>query len=155
MFESLSISRFFSRYGTCLMLVTGILATGFGCFSNPEARLHAFLEKHQATPVMAAAYRFALKHPEVLKHIPCYCGCNRLGHQSNYHCFVQENTRHDAAGEIVFDDHGLVCPMCVQIALIAQEKLHQGLSLKDIREEIDRVFTKYPHLHATDTPKPN
>lgn len=36
------------------------------------------------------AYVFAAKHPEVLKYMPCYCGCEnpRFSHESNYDCFV-------------------------------------------------------------------
>jgi hypothetical protein len=48
------------------------------------------------------AYRFALANPEILKQIPCYCGCGAVGHTSNYDCYVAGM---DEAGGVVFDYH--------------------------------------------------
>jgi len=43
-----------------------------------------------APPKVVEAYVFAVKHPEVLKYMPCYCGCENETppHRSNYDCFV-------------------------------------------------------------------
>jgi hypothetical protein len=49
------------------------------------------------------AYRFALANPEILSKIPCYCGCNQIGHMNNRMCYVQSET---ADGKVVFDAHG-------------------------------------------------
>jgi hypothetical protein len=54
-------------------------------------------------PDIIEAYRFAAANPEILKKIPCYCGCVAAGHKSNYDCYVKE-VRPD--GSIVFDRHG-------------------------------------------------
>jgi hypothetical protein len=50
------------------------------------------------------AYIYAVEHPEVLQHIPCYCGCGdpRFGHESNWNCFVQSM----AGSSVVYDPHG-------------------------------------------------
>lgn len=51
-----------------------------------------------------AVYQFAAEHPEVLKYVPCYCGCESTGHPHNESCFVK---RRDAAGNVVeWDAHG-------------------------------------------------
>jgi protein-disulfide isomerase len=50
------------------------------------------------------AYRFALANPDVLDVIPCYCGCNQVGHENNRMCYVQSET---ADGQVVFDSHAL------------------------------------------------
>jgi hypothetical protein len=51
-----------------------------------------------------AAYQFAAEHPEVLKFVPCYCGCESTGHPHNESCFVK---RRDAAGNVTeWDTHG-------------------------------------------------
>ena len=44
----------------------------------------------EADPEILEAYVFAAKHPEVLRYMPCYCGCEnpRFAHQNNYDCFV-------------------------------------------------------------------
>lgn len=51
-----------------------------------------------------AAYEFAAKHPEILKYVPCYCGCESTGHPHNESCFVK---RRDAKGNVTeWDTHG-------------------------------------------------
>lgn len=57
----------------------------------------------ESKPDIIEAYRFAAANPEILKKIPCYCGCVAAGHKSNYDCYVKE-VRPD--GSIVFDRHG-------------------------------------------------
>lgn len=40
-----------------------------------------------------AAYAFAAKRPDVLRSIPCFCGCMRPGgHASNEDCYVSGRT---------------------------------------------------------------
>src|SRR5919112_491528 len=51
-----------------------------------------------------AVYQFAAEHPEVLKYVPCYCGCESSGHPHNESCFVK---RRDAKGNVTeWDTHG-------------------------------------------------
>ena len=38
------------------------------------------------------AYRFAVANREVLRYIPCYCGCGEQGHTSNASCYVKDNS---------------------------------------------------------------
>lgn len=54
----------------------------------------------QAAPEVQEAYRFAVANREVLEKIPCYCGCNQVGHQNNYQCYVAEDGR-----ILEFDNH--------------------------------------------------
>lgn len=42
------------------------------------------------SPEIAEIYQMAAAHPDVLKHMPCYCGCEDEGHTSNLSCFVRE-----------------------------------------------------------------
>src|SRR5688572_4300013 len=51
-----------------------------------------------------AAYRFAALHPEVLRYVPCFCGCERDGHQDNEDCFVESRA---PDGTVSWDAHGL------------------------------------------------
>jgi len=48
------------------------------------------------------AYRFALANPDILEKIPCYCGCNRVGHMNNLMCYIEPS---DGDGPPVFDSH--------------------------------------------------
>jgi hypothetical protein len=51
-----------------------------------------------------AVYQFAGEHPEVLKYVPCYCGCESSGHPHNESCFVK---RRDSKGNVLeWDTHG-------------------------------------------------
>jgi hypothetical protein len=51
------------------------------------------------------AYEFAGLHPEVLKYVPCFCGCEQTGHPHNESCFV---ARRDEQGRVVsWDSHGM------------------------------------------------
>jgi hypothetical protein len=36
------------------------------------------------------AYTFAANNPEIVQHIPCFCGCSQRGHKSVESCFVTE-----------------------------------------------------------------
>src|SRR5262249_40269216 len=50
-----------------------------------------------------AMYAFAARHPEVLQYAPCYCGCERLGHNSVRDCFIKGR---DANGKPEWDGMG-------------------------------------------------
>lgn len=58
----------------------------------------------RSAPAVQAAYEFAARHPEVLERLPCFCGCERLGHSSNRHCFVAGR---QADGRVTWDAHGM------------------------------------------------
>jgi hypothetical protein len=53
-------------------------------------------------PKVEGAYRYAAVHPEVLQYIPCFCGCQNVGHRHNGDCYVQD--RH-SDGRITFTSH--------------------------------------------------
>jgi hypothetical protein len=55
--------------------------------------------------VVRAVYVFAARHPEVLSHVPCFCGCESRGHKHNDDCFVSER---DAKGRPTkWEPHGV------------------------------------------------
>lgn len=53
-------------------------------------------------PKVEEAYRYAAAHPEVLQYIPCFCGCQNVGHRHNGDCYVQERNED---GRITFTSH--------------------------------------------------
>lgn len=143
-----------------LVLCLGFMGVGFVTQAlSTEAQKHqqaeqlaAFLEANHATPKQKQAYQYAFQHPEVLRYIPCFCGCGRQGHKSNYNCFIKETAK--SSQKQPFDRHGFVCPMCVQIALDAEKRQQAGMPLPKIREQIDAGFQSYKFLEPTLTPKP-
>ncbi len=52
-----------------------------------------------------AVYAFAARHPEILHHVPCFCGCERQGHRGNDDCFVASR---EADGRPQWEMHGYV-----------------------------------------------
>jgi hypothetical protein len=54
--------------------------------------------------VVHAVYEFAARHPEVMRYVPCFCGCERNGHQDNEDCFVKSR---DSRGNVTWDVHGM------------------------------------------------
>jgi hypothetical protein len=95
----------------------------------------------QAAPVsVQQAYQFAAANPDLMKQIPCYCGCGAMGHTSNYACYVQDV---DASGIIVFDTHALGCSICVDITQDAMRLLKSGKSPRDIKTYVDATYGQY------------
>ena len=94
----------------------------------------------QAPVTVQQAYQFAVANPDLMKHVACYCGCGKIGHKSNYDCYVSGV---DSAGKVTFDQHALGCSICVDITQDAMRQLRQGKSMADISSTIDTTFAKY------------
>lgn len=95
----------------------------------------------QSAPVsVQQAYRFAFANPDVLQHIPCYCGCGAMGHTSSYSCYVAGV---DAAGKITYDAHALGCSICVDITQDTMRLLAQGKSVQEIQAYVDSTYAQY------------
>ena len=86
------------------------------------------------------AYQFNVANPEIMKDIPCYCGCGNIGHTSNYDCYVSAI---DGAGKITFDNHALGCSICVDITQDVMRLLRDGKSSQEARAYIDATYSKY------------
>jgi len=100
---------------------------------------------------MRLVYQVAGTATDIIKWMPCYCGCGEsAGHGSNMNCFIDE-VHED--GSIVWDDHGTRCPVCLEIAVQSVKMTQDGKSLKEIREFIDENY-KEGYAEPTDTPMP-
>lgn len=94
----------------------------------------------QSAPVaVQEAYQFASINPEIMKDIPCYCGCGDIGHTSNYDCYVSSVDD----GAIAFDNHALGCSICVDITQDVMRMLREGKSPQDARIYVDATYSKY------------
>lgn len=99
----------------------------------------AWAHRPAFTKVAAAteeAYAYALSHPQIVRWMPCYCGCGAMGHGSNLDCYVKPGSD----GQITFEEHASYCDLCVQITLKTKELLAQGASVHGAREAIDALF---------------
>ena len=97
-------------------------------------------EVHAAAVTVQEAYQFNIANPEIMKEIPCYCGCGNIGHASNYDCYVSDV---DDAGNISFDNHALGCSICVDITQDVMRMLKVGKSPQEARASIDATYSKY------------
>jgi hypothetical protein len=89
-----------------------------------------------------AGYVVALRIPELLEGIPCYCSCGAVGHKSLKDCFLK--------GEEGFEEHASYCDICVNEALDVYTWQKEGVSLQEIRSRIDEKYTRFGE--PTDTP---
>lgn len=130
-----------------LFVVISIFAvTGSACSSSREADLHMMpldqmpVGVQMAPAVVQQAYQFASANPDVMKDIPCYCGCGNIGHTSNYSCYVSSV---DQKGTLTFDNHALGCSICVDITQDVMRLLREGKSPQEARAYIDGAYSKY------------
>jgi hypothetical protein len=101
--------------------------------------------------VVTAAYQFAAEHPEILSYVPCFCGCENAGHTGSHDCFVKAR---DAQGNVVeWDEHGVSCTVCIDVANRSRQLYASGANVRDIRASIDKEFAPvYPGQMPTPEP---
>ena len=87
-------------------------------------------------PYQTHAYELAAKIPVVLHQQPCYCFCDRMGHNSLHSCF--ENT------------HGAKCTTCMKELYYSYQQHKNGKTAAQIRAGIIKGEWKQIDLNATD-----
>jgi hypothetical protein len=91
-------------------------------------------EKDAEHPYQLHAYELAAKIPVVLHQQPCYCYCDRVGHNSLHSCF--ENT------------HGARCETCMKELYYAYEQNKKGKTAAQIRAGIIKGDWKQINLNT-------
>lgn len=76
-------------------------ATGDLLETVPNGELPSFAKS--GGPKVLEAYRYAADNGEILRYIPCFCGCTNIGHRNNTDCYVAAR-RSDA--RVTFTSHG-------------------------------------------------
>lgn len=134
-----------------LLLVTmTLILSGALSACSTQTTDHSFLmasmdgmpaEVQSAPVTVQQAYQFAVANPDVMRELPCYCGCGPIGHTSNYACYVAEQ---NADGSVkTFDNHALGCSICVDITQDAMRMLREGKTVPEIRAYVDQTYSKY------------
>ena len=109
-------------------------------------------EPSASMAVVQQVYEFAARHPEVLQYMPCYCGCERVGHGGNHDCFVKSRASNGRITE--WDAHGIGCAVCLNVGYRAMTLFNQKKTVAEIRAAIDKEMgSKYPS--STPTPVPS
>jgi hypothetical protein len=143
----------FKRSSSLFLIVLVSLFSGVltGCSAKAQAAndsaglamapMSGMPDEVKSAPVtVQQAYQYAVANPDVLKQIPCYCGCGAAGHTSNYSCYV---TDVDSSGKPNFDQHALGCSTCVDITQDVMRLQKQKKPLPEIRAYIDSTYSKY------------
>ena len=101
--------------------------------------------------VIAEAYEFAGRHPDILEFVPCFCGCETAGHRANAHCFVQSR---NADGSVeAWEPHGMGCAVCIDVARDAMQLHASGATVRDVRAAVDTKYaSRFPRRTPTPTP---
>jgi hypothetical protein len=73
-------------------------------YRGPLPPIPMSLDAAAAPAVVRAIYEFAARRPDVMRYVPCFCGCERNGHKDNEDCFVSARA---ADGRPEWDTHGL------------------------------------------------
>jgi hypothetical protein len=141
------VTRAPSRNLMFLMAGIFLMATALPGCSRPRSGPVALMPEDQlpeqvqsASAVVKEAYQFAAANPDVMKAIPCYCGCGSIGHTSNYSCYVAGE---GPDGGLEFDNHAMGCSICVDITQDAIRLQKQGRSVPEIRAYIDDSYRRY------------
>ncbi len=156
------------------LLCAGLLAAALltGC-SNGQADQHAGHTEHMANgdlqettasltqlpsfldnaaPEIKEVYKLSAANQDLLKTMPCYCGCGEsAGHQHNGNCFIKE-VKED--GTVVWDDHGTRCNVCMEITVYSVKLKQEGKTPLEIRSFIDQTY-KEGYATPTATPLPS
>src|SRR5438132_13792606 len=107
---------------------------------NKGTRLPPILGKEQLwgenaqSPYQTHAYELAAKIPVVLHQQPCYCYCDRMGHNSLHSCF--ENT------------HGAQCAICPKELYYSYVEPKKGKSAAHIRKGVIKGEWKQVNLQT-------
>lgn len=132
------------------LLLASLLAPMFtmtACGTNaPAHELHLAaaselpMDMQTARQEVREAYQFAAANPEPLKNVPCFCGCDKLGHKNNYDCYIQDAPNN---GKIVFASHALGCDICVEITHDVMRMTTEGRAPPQIQRAIINQYSQF------------
>jgi hypothetical protein len=141
-----NIHRFSLLFFVLVVVFSGLL-TACGAKSSVEDHELAMasldtmpLEVQNAPVAVQQAYQFNVANPELMKQLPCYCGCGSMGHTSNYACYVSGV---EPDGKITYDTHSLGCSICVDITQDAMRLIQQGKTAPEIKAYVDQTYAQY------------
>ena len=144
-----------------LFLLISLTTAGCGAMTPAEsahapampamASMAGMPEEVQMSPVaVKQAYQFAAANPALIQNIPCYCGCVKVGHKSNYDCYVKDA---GASGNVTYDLHAVGCSICVDITQDVRRLLRDGKGAGEIRTYIEGAYSKYGPSTSVEQPQ--
>jgi Protein of unknown function with PCYCGC motif len=97
-------------------------------FENPDMAepLKPVLDPATVPYFAREGYESVKRKPKLMTQMPCFCYCEKFGHQSLHTCFET--------------DHAVHCDICLKEALEADRMDSQGLSPQEIRQFIIQTY---------------
>ncbi len=126
--------------GLMVTLLSGCMATSAGSGLAIAPMDDMPLPVQSAAAPIREAYQFAAANASVLKHIPCYCGCDKLGHTSNRDCYLSAS---DSESRRKYDLHAVNCAICINITHDVMRLMQSGQPDVEIRAFVDQTYSKY------------
>lgn len=112
-----------------------------GHSGHTMAAMDTLPEAIKNSPIkVKVSYSFAVANPDILKRLPCYCGCGGMGHRSLYACYVSSV---EPGGQVNYDTHALGCSICVDIAQDSMRMLNDGKTVEQIKGYVDQTYAQY------------
>lgn len=146
------------RFTLVFIICIGIAIIAAGCGTKKENLTLPSKDKPLPDYVLMSSekvkdtYLLAAKYPNVLSSVPCYCGCGvEDGHTSNLNCFVDKMGANNTVE--AWDQHGITCDICVNIANDAVQMHQSGKSPKEIYSLIKEKYSQYGEPTPTPEPK--
>lgn len=102
----------------------------------PEERweTYRFPEFVFANESVEMAYRIAVKRPELLAKVRCYCPCGDVGHKNLLYCFYKDGKPG------IFDKHASFCLVCYTEAMLAFSWAELGATEREIVEGMKKKY---------------
>lgn len=146
------------RLAPLLLLIVLIAGIAAGC-SNKKENLSFNSKKNTPLPdyvlnssqKVKNTYILASNYSKVLSQVPCYCGCGSDGHTSNLNCFIDKMGPNSSVQ--AWDQHGIDCDVCVDIANDAVQMHVDGKNSKDIYQLIKEKYSNVGQPTPTPEPK--
>lgn len=129
------------RLGVALLVVS-VVAHACGKAESDDLPWE-HLTVDEPREVVAEVYAFAAKHRALLSKIPCYCGCQRLGHRAVVDCFVVSTD-----GAVEWNSHAMGCGVCIQVGRDAMLMALQRIPTVEI---VKRIDSKYLPVYGSST----
>src|SRR3989344_317541 len=115
-----------------LKIIAGIIVVAVIGFALYTLLVPNFLNKYNLpeniynNPQLKELYIFAIENPDILEQIPCYCGCDNIGHVSNRNCYINDD------GSL--SDHATACGGCVGTTQDVKRMLEEGKDMDSIKQ---------------------
>lgn len=104
-----------------------------------------------AGPDIQRLYAFQVTNGDLMRYMPCFCGCHlHDGHRNNRDCYIRQV---HPDGSVTFDPMAPVCGVCLDVTSAVIDMLDQGVAPRAIRAAIDAHHAHEIEM-ATPTPYP-